>query len=298
MTTQFAGRTGIACRLDAPAEVGNVLLELPAVANSLYRITQEALNNVAKHAKATLVEVGLDCTSDGLVLLRISDNGTGMRKRDRRNPESFGLLGMAERVHALGGQLRIEGHAEAGTMIEVLVPTFQSRAAADPVRVDFEPTGDSTRPGELDESAAMLPSLKDELGHPLQVVIDALAGNVAVLDSRGTIQLVNRAWCEFAERNGDPGQQASGPGVNYLEVCRRSATGDPTAEPVLQSLNDVLAGRRTAFTTEYPCDMPDGRNWFRMHAAAITGGITIVSHVNLTSRVDPDPATRADVESS
>lgn len=142
MSARFTERTGIGCHVDAPAEVGRELLQLPALASSLYRITQEALNNVAKHSRASRVEVGLCRTGEGLIQLRVSDNGVGIHSRDRRNPGSFGLLGVAERVHGLGGQWRIEGRTDQGTLIEVQVPTAPPPAVPLPGPDDFLGTAD------------------------------------------------------------------------------------------------------------------------------------------------------------
>ena len=134
LTTQFARLTGIVCRLDAADDIEDALCDRPAVASSLYRITQEALNNVAKHAKASRVEVGLSRTSDGMIRLRISDNGVGLREQGVHNSHSFGLLGMAERVREMGGQWHIEAPAGVGTTIEVLVPAISSGTASEPPR--------------------------------------------------------------------------------------------------------------------------------------------------------------------
>lgn len=142
MGARFSERTGIACHVDAPADVASELLHLPDLASSLYRIAQEALNNAAKHSNADRLEVGLDRAGDGRIRLAVCDNGVGIRSRDRGNPASFGLLGVAERVHALGGQWRIEGHPGQGTVLEVLVPTAPPPADPWPGPDDFLGTGD------------------------------------------------------------------------------------------------------------------------------------------------------------
>ncbi|MDL2338789.1 MAG: PAS domain-containing protein [Pseudomonadota bacterium] len=286
MIGQFAARTGIACRLDATGEVGAALSDRPTVTTCLYRLTQEALNNVAKHARATGVRVRLDRAGDGLVTLRVSDNGIGIRNGERRNPGSFGLMGMAERVRALGGQLRVDRNPDGGTTVEVLVPSVSPPAGPDPAPRSFALTFGRFTPDELEQDAIYPKGLKGEWGQPLQSIIDALAGNVVVLDRKGTIQLVNRAWREFAARNGAAGLLGCGPGANYLEVCRRSAETDPSASLALRGLGEVLDGGREAFITEYPCDSPETKRWFRMHAAAVTGGFVLVTHVDLGSRAE------------
>lgn len=127
MCARHAERTGCDCRLEVSAAADGADLDASVLSTGLYRITQEALNNAAKHAKASTVRVRLDCMHDGLVVLQIVDDGVGIRDLDKRDPESFGLKGMAERVRALGGQMRIESLAGKGTTIEVLVRILHPR---------------------------------------------------------------------------------------------------------------------------------------------------------------------------
>ena len=122
LVAQFSQRTGIACHLDERRDAGERALESPAVVTCLYRVVQEALNNVAKHARASTVHVRLASAAHGGLVLRVSDDGEGMSLGDRRKADSFGLLGMHERVRALGGVLRIDSQPGAGTTVEVVVP--------------------------------------------------------------------------------------------------------------------------------------------------------------------------------
>jgi PAS domain S-box-containing protein len=122
LSGQFAERTGTTCTVLAPEDVGLLVNNEPAMATCLYRVTQEALNNAAKHARATSVHVSLAQVEPSLIRLRISDDGVGMVQGAARAAQSFGLLGMAERVRAMGAHLRIEGNHDGGTTIEVLVP--------------------------------------------------------------------------------------------------------------------------------------------------------------------------------
>ena len=104
---------------------------------TLYRVTQEALTNVLKHAKARHVQVVLE-PEDKEITLRIKDDGRGFHALDRfesRSPTGkMGLLGMQERVMFAGGQLRIRSAAGAGTTVSVRVP-FESfsLSAAGPI---------------------------------------------------------------------------------------------------------------------------------------------------------------------
>ena len=129
LTGQFSQRTGIACYLEVQGvevqgEAGQPELESPAVASCLYRVAQEALTNVAKHAQASTVQMRLTRAAPERLVLRIRDNGSGsgISASDRRKPGSFGLLGMHERVRALGGVLHIDSQPGSGTTLEVSIP--------------------------------------------------------------------------------------------------------------------------------------------------------------------------------
>ena len=96
----------------------------PEYETVLFRITQEALNNVAKHAEATEASVTLEATSDQ-VTITVSDNGRGfdpdqMLRRDV--PPGWGLLGVQERAYLLGGKCEIDSKPGGGTRIRVSVP--------------------------------------------------------------------------------------------------------------------------------------------------------------------------------
>jgi signal transduction histidine kinase len=89
-------------------------------ATALFRIAQEALTNVAKHAHATRVSVKL-VKQRYHVTLKISDNGTGIAHADRSKPASFGLRGMAERARALGGTLTLSHASGGGTVVAIKI---------------------------------------------------------------------------------------------------------------------------------------------------------------------------------
>jgi PAS domain S-box-containing protein len=121
LAAQFRQHSGIHCRIEAEDD-GGIEVESPAVATSLYRVAQESLNNVLKHADAQQVTIRLAATDDDRVLLSIHDDGVGFDPALRRKPSSFGLLGMTERIRALGGELRVDSRRGAGTTIEVRMP--------------------------------------------------------------------------------------------------------------------------------------------------------------------------------
>jgi two-component system CheB/CheR fusion protein len=123
-----------------------------------------------------------------------------------------------------------------------------------------------------------------------QRVLDALPAHVAVLDRVGIIRSVNRAWREFAGRNGDPLGCSLGVGADYLATCRAAADTDEYARRALQALTDVLTGRREVFVMAYPCHAPTEERWFLMHIKPL-GGLesgAVVSHLNVTGWLAPD----------
>ena len=125
-------------------------------------------------------------------------------------------------------------------------------------------------------------SVKDS--QRLQAIIDSLPEHLAVLDTQGTILLVNQAWRLFATCNGDIDLRNSGPGSNYLRVCAESALADGDARRAHVGLTDVLEGRRAIFTMQYPCDTATEKRLFVMHVAPVghpVGGV-VVSHVDIT----------------
>lgn len=91
---------------------------------TVYRVVQECLTNVVKHAEATCVTVALTATSDQLEI-RVSDDGKGLSTEfsERRR---FGILGIKERVHALDGEVRTESRPDGGTLIVARLPTMAS----------------------------------------------------------------------------------------------------------------------------------------------------------------------------
>ena len=145
---EFEERTGI----EVVARLGEDLRELsPNLATTLYRIVQEALTNITRHAHATRVRVEME-RSGGELELAIRDNGVGFPKERRsRNPGSFGLLGIRERVLMLGGQISVGNAPEGGALLVVRVPMVQPPASAhdDDLRSAAEPLFDES-PGNLE----------------------------------------------------------------------------------------------------------------------------------------------------
>jgi len=114
---RFEARTHIPCLVQVPEN----LPSLPdATAIGLFRILQESLTNVMRHAEAHTVELSLTL-SDGVLCMRIADDGKGFDLRAER-PASFGLVGMRERVLIMGGQLHLDTLPGEGTTLRIHIP--------------------------------------------------------------------------------------------------------------------------------------------------------------------------------
>jgi len=115
---EFRKRTGIQCRVRfSPRDIAVD----KALSIDIFRILQEALTNVIRHAEATKVEVCLE-ERDGEIVLTIEDNGRGISEEQISDTRSFGLVGMRERASFLGGKARIEGAMDKGTVVSVTFP--------------------------------------------------------------------------------------------------------------------------------------------------------------------------------
>ena len=119
----LSGRTGIVVSLDAD-EAGLNLGE--PLASSLYRMAQEALTNVARHAGASEVDVAIAVDGEKLALT-VRDNGRGYDADAAAGRKSYGVLGIRERARTLGGDARIERLASGGTLVEIVIPLARYR---------------------------------------------------------------------------------------------------------------------------------------------------------------------------
>src|ERR1700730_10770465 len=100
---------------------GIVIDQEPGLA--IFRIVQEALTNVARHANATQMDISVR-KEDGEVVLEIRDNGKGISKEQLCAIESIGILGISERAHLLGGTLSVIGDPGKGTVVRVRRSVF------------------------------------------------------------------------------------------------------------------------------------------------------------------------------
>jgi signal transduction histidine kinase len=122
----FSHRTGIPCKVLCADYDALPNLE---TSTALFRIFQEALTNISKHAQATEVRVRL-VQEAGDVLLDISDNGRGIDRKALSKPKSYGLRGIRERLKSLQGSMEIGRNAGVGTRLIVRVPLDESPGEA------------------------------------------------------------------------------------------------------------------------------------------------------------------------
>jgi PAS domain S-box-containing protein len=114
----FQSRSGIHCQLNS--NVADLALDRES-STAVFRVFQEALTNVARHAQATQVNVHLECQASALVL-QVQDNGRGIAARDMTGTQSLGLLGMRERIHLLAGEFHVDGAPGQGTRVQIKIP--------------------------------------------------------------------------------------------------------------------------------------------------------------------------------
>src|SRR5688572_1180994 len=116
--SEFERRAGPECRVLTPAPEPHLPEQL---ATACYRIVQESLANVARHAAATAVEIEFQTLRNEFVL-EIRDNGRGIAPDAVKNMYSLGLLGMRERGRGLGGEVTIDPRVEGGTVVRARFP--------------------------------------------------------------------------------------------------------------------------------------------------------------------------------
>jgi PAS domain S-box-containing protein len=129
----------------------------------------------------------------------------------------------------------------------------------------------------------------------LRSSLDGLSDHIAVVDDRGEIVLTNKAYRDFAERNGvNPGDVSEG--INYLAACD-TASGEHSQEagPFAEGIRDVFSGKRRYFELEYPCHSPDEKRWFIGRVTPFTGEGSrrvVVAHQNITERKRAEDALK------
>lgn len=145
--TKFEARTGIRCRLawelkHEPADRSRQL--------AMFRILQEALTNVVRHAHAGAVRI-VARERGSMLTLTIRDNGRGITKAELASVDSIGLLGMTERARLLGGRVTITGAPGRGTTVTVTVPMGTKRRRNERGEGAARSGGDAGGPGRPDQ---------------------------------------------------------------------------------------------------------------------------------------------------
>jgi signal transduction histidine kinase len=130
--SQFSGRAGIPVHFSG--SLGGEAVS-PDDAIHLYRIAQEALNNIARHSKATEARITLRTAEDGIEL-EIRDNGAGFDPSDLASRDGVGLMGMRERAEHLNGRLSVRSAPGQGATLSVWVPRKSARVLSPPVGVE------------------------------------------------------------------------------------------------------------------------------------------------------------------
>jgi two-component system sensor histidine kinase UhpB len=125
---EFRKRMGITCNFVCSRE--DIVLDRE-FSTALFRIFQETLTNIAKHAGASRVDVSLE--DDGKeVLLTVTDDGRGIEPHDMHKSGSYGIRGMRERASFLGGIMEVSGASGAGTQVRIRLPAKRPSHAAEP----------------------------------------------------------------------------------------------------------------------------------------------------------------------
>ena len=122
---EFSQRTGIMVSLDLDVAAGE--FKDPLV-TAIYRMVQEALTNVARHAQATEVRVSVRVVGAHLKVA-VGDNGKGVDSDALNKERSYGLRGIRERAHTLGGSASIGTGSQGGTLVEIEIPAAPYRSA-------------------------------------------------------------------------------------------------------------------------------------------------------------------------
>lgn len=126
--------------------------------------------------------------------------------------------------------------------------------------------------------------------------LNGLSAHIAIVDGKGTILAVNRAWREFCARNGCSPEKTS-EGANYIDVCERTRGDDEkTARVFLDGLGRILRDREGDFELQYPCHSPEEQRWFIARITPFPGegpARAVIAHENITRRKAAEEALQA-----
>jgi signal transduction histidine kinase len=119
---EFEKESGITCHLDSDCNCEEMACQNPDATITAFRILQESLTNVRRHANATKVNVRMSCKAGEELFLEITDNGVGASREDLSREAHYGILGMRERAEHLGGDLKIVSNQGIGTSVKLRLP--------------------------------------------------------------------------------------------------------------------------------------------------------------------------------
>ncbi len=118
LAREFQQRTGIECTFDSDVLRVNLSDDRAIV---VFRVVQESLTNIARHANATRASITLQQVN-GAIAARVRDNGRGITEHEKGDAASLGLIGMRERASSFGGEVVLAGEPGKGTIVELLLP--------------------------------------------------------------------------------------------------------------------------------------------------------------------------------
>ena len=118
---EFQARTGVRCHVRTTVREPHTDQDMNT---AFFRIFQETLTNIIRHAEATRVEVRLS-EANGHLVLEVKDNGRGISEEEIQNTKSIGLVGMRERAALLGGEVCVHGEPGHGTTVRVRIPQIR-----------------------------------------------------------------------------------------------------------------------------------------------------------------------------
>ncbi|RPI15903.1 MAG: sensor histidine kinase [Ignavibacteriae bacterium] len=116
---EYQSKTGIRCEFIFPENGVNINKQQ---STSLYRIFQEAITNISRHANATSITVNICIEKNNILKMRIKDNGSGLTANWHERSNSLGILGMTERAEMAGGELYIKSELNNGTEVSAVIP--------------------------------------------------------------------------------------------------------------------------------------------------------------------------------
>ncbi len=234
LAEDFEQHSGIRCRfrlVTSDDRAADTLALDDTRATALFRIAQEALTNVARHAKATEAGISLKATEDG-ISLQVSDNGFGFDPAGVNARRSLGLLGMRERMLILHGALQIQSAPGQGTTVAVELP----HASHAPASLGVRQTSPAPRPGSrprmiqvliADDHAIVRSGLRQVLTATGEITIASEAVNGAAL-----LDQIRRLDCHVILLD------LSMPGLSGFDLIRRVRLERPDLSILVLSMHN------------------------------------------------------------